>query len=85
MGFFMSTLYLPVFHELNITSTYEVRKFAFDELLNIFPLILCTQTVFGGTFRSSSTYVRCSDVYYHECRLDSFIAMHACMRCTHLI
>lgn len=24
MGFFMSILYLPVFHELNITSTYEV-------------------------------------------------------------
>lgn len=26
MGFFMSTFYLPVFHELNITSTYEVRN-----------------------------------------------------------
>lgn len=26
MGFFMSTFYLPVFHDLNITSTYEVRK-----------------------------------------------------------
>lgn len=25
MGFFMSTFYLPVFHDLNITSTYEVR------------------------------------------------------------
>lgn len=23
MGFFMSTFYLPVFHDLNITSTYE--------------------------------------------------------------
>lgn len=28
MGFFMSTFYLPVFHGLNITSTYEVRKCA---------------------------------------------------------
>lgn len=28
MGFFMSSFYLPVFHELNITSTYEVKRSA---------------------------------------------------------
>lgn len=26
MGFFMSAFYLPVFHDMNITSTYEVRN-----------------------------------------------------------
>ncbi|XP_031637399.1 sodium-coupled monocarboxylate transporter 1 [Contarinia nasturtii] len=42
MGFFMSTFYLPVFHELNITSTYEYLEARFDRRLRMFGAIMFT-------------------------------------------
>ncbi|XP_005186212.1 sodium-coupled monocarboxylate transporter 1 [Musca domestica] len=42
MGFIMSIYYLPVFHDLNITSTYEYLESRFDRRLRMFGSVMFT-------------------------------------------
>ncbi|XP_075144984.1 solute carrier family 5 member brother of rumpel [Haematobia irritans] len=42
MGFIMAIYYLPVFHELNITSTYEYLESRFDRRLRMFGSVMFT-------------------------------------------
>lgn len=47
MGFVMSYVYLPVFHDLQLTSTYEYLQTRFDKRIRLFGSILFT---FGTIF-----------------------------------
>ncbi|XP_026319587.1 sodium-coupled monocarboxylate transporter 1-like [Hyposmocoma kahamanoa] len=47
MSFVMTQIYLPVFHELKITSNYEYLSLRFDNRLRLFGSILFTITLIG--------------------------------------
>lgn len=71
MGYVMSTFYLPVFHDLNITSTYEVnsklRRGTAGRQSKLIPTDF--RLVFGSKIQPKTSNVWCDYVHYYECKL----------------